>query len=96
MNAYIVSIEGDLQVMALNDMPADFDIDNIVGEVIGNVYIGDPLVALRVPFPASWRDFIWIEIFGGRQVRLSRLREEHDLLKAYQQSRASEDILNGN
>lgn len=89
MNDFIVSIDGDLQTMALGDMPADFDFDNLVGEIIGDIDTDNPLVALKVPFRVSWRDFIWLEIFGGRQVRLNRLREEYkqiirDLRREYE------------
>lgn len=74
MNNFVLFIDGDLQIVPLQDMAADTDFANIVGEVIGDTDTDDPLMALKVPFPASWRDFIWVEMFRGGQIYLSELR----------------------
>ena len=81
MSDFVVSIDGDLRVMALRDIPADTDFANIVGEVVGDADTDDPLVALRNPLHpspcVSYRDFVWVDMFGGGgQVRLSKMRGE--------------------
>ena len=76
MNTFVISVNGDLQIVALMNMSADTDFANIVGEIIDGDDTDDPLVALKNPFPCvSCRDFIWSEMFGGGQIRLSKLRE---------------------
>lgn len=68
MNTFVLFIDGDLQIVPLQDLVADTDFANIVGEVIGDADTDDPLVALKSPYPYLY------DIDSRPPARLSEIR----------------------
>lgn len=69
MNTFIVSVDGDLQIMVLLDISADTDFSDIVGEVIADADTDDPLIALKNPARIALT-----EVLEGGLIRLSKMR----------------------